>query len=244
MRQRTHAQRRQARRQPRPRRHTPTTSVDGWTIARLDYSDIPLGPDVHAPSVDAVVAAIAGLGAPLTWPAVAGRIVPLLERSRPYPPGAPARASVVVPPGVTITMAIDVGPGYVHVAQAMVDDWPITVADVAAQALVNVYARAAELEPSAVVRETVDGVPVQAIQTGLGIGSVLVLAPTEVSRLFGHQPALFVAPMRDLLLALPPGAQDVAAFLFGEIAAQDPNHLEPRVFIFDGTSMRFMPLRR
>ena len=43
--------------------------------------------------------------------------------------------------------------------------------------------------------------------------------------------------MRDLLVALPPDELEFAAWLFAEIATDDPNHLPARIFEFDGRAI-------
>ena len=77
--------------------------------------------------------------------------------------------------------------------------------------------------------------PVDYLQTEQSIGSVLVLAPGELRRLFGPGPRLFITPMRDLLIGLPSeGSRDLALWLYLEIAAGDPNCLGPTAYRFDG----------
>jgi hypothetical protein len=73
--------------------------------------------------------------------------------------------------------------------------------------------------------------------TGLSIGSSLVLAPQELVRILGDAPRSIIAPMRDLLIALPPGEVELASWLFAEIASGDPNHLPARLFELDGRAI-------
>lgn len=198
------------------------------------YSDQVAGPDVVSPSVEEVVAAIAQVDEQLDWSDVGPHIVPLLERARPYPAGAEPRLWTLVPPGVTISLAIDIGPGYIHVTREMLAQWSMSVADVTAAALANLHQRASTVEATAVIDEIVDGVPVRLLQTGLGIGSVLPLAPTELMRLFGRQPRMLMAPMRDLIFGLPPAEYELAEWLYTQFAQEDPNCLVAVAFHFDG----------
>ena len=63
---------------------------------------------------------------------------------------------------------------------------------------------------------------------------MLVLAPSELARIFGDGPSLFIAPMRDLVIALPGDAEPgLAAWLYAEVAADDPNCLAPMAFRFE-----------
>lgn len=106
-------------------------------------------------------------------------------------------------------------------------------------ALGNLMARAAQIEPRSVVRQSVDGMPVVALQTGRHVGLTLVLVPDEIGRVFGREPRLFVAPMRDVLLGFPVDADpEVIGLLYEEIASQDPNCLPPIAFRFDGEQIR------
>lgn len=163
--------------------------------------------------------------------------MPLFERVRPLLPDPSERVVSMVPPGIPITMGIDLGPAFAHVTTSMVDAWPVSPADVTAQSLANLLARASSVEPAKVVWGDIDGVPTGWLQTDLGIGSTLVLAPQELGRIFGAEPRLLVAPMRDLLIAVPPDEVEIAMWLYAEIASQDPNHLHPRLFGFDGRAV-------
>jgi hypothetical protein len=219
----------------RSRRHC---SDDGWRF-EAHLSDERLGPDLESPSLEEVLAATERYASRLpSWPEAEPLVVPLFDRVRPYPPGYPPLLHTIVPPGMRISLGIDVGPAFMHVSQQMLDDWSMTLADVTASALANLHARAAQVQPGDVISEPVDGVPVVALQTGLGIGSTLTLAPAEMARLFGPQPRVFIAPMRDLLLGMPPDEVELAAWLYNEIASQDPNRLPPRAFAFDGRSVQ------
>lgn len=194
----------------------------------------PTGPDVRSASLDEVLASLDELGPDLEWQDLAPRILPLFDRVRPFPPGLPEHTLVTVPPGIPIRLGIDIGPAFAYVTPEMVDRWSLSSADVAACALANLHARATEVQPAEVVWGDIDGVLTGWLQTDLGIASTLVLAPDELGRIVGTEPRLLVAPMRDLLIALPPDEPKLATWLFSEVASQDPNHLHPRLFEFDG----------
>lgn len=196
-----------------------------------------MGPDIQAASLEGILDSLEGIAGDLRWSEVAPRIVPLFERVRPLLPDPSERVVSMVPPGIPITMGIDLGPAFAHVTTSMVDAWPVSPADVTAQSLANLLARASSVEPAKVVWGDIDGVPTGLLQTDLGIGSTLVLAPQELGRIFGAEPRLLVAPMRDLLIAVPPDEVEIAMWLYAEIASQDPNHLHPRLFGFDGRAV-------
>lgn len=234
---RTAAQRRRTRRHHRTRSHKSDANAPGaWEIG-LIHQGPPVGPDVRATSLDEVMEAVAGLDGDLAWAHVAARILPQFERVRPYHPGMPAHVVTMVPPGLPIGLAIDIGPGLVHVTLPIVEGWSMSVADVAARAMANLCDRAAEVEGAQVVWGDIDHVETGWLQTERGIGATLILVPHELGRILGDGPRLLVAPMRDLLIALPPQEVELATWLFAEIASQDPNHLHPRLFLFDGQAV-------
>jgi hypothetical protein len=198
-------------------------------------SSWPVGPNIVTARPEEVMAAMATLPDTLAWETLAARVVPLFERVRPYPPGLPDPLKVVLPPGLRVGFGVDLGPAFVTVSQEMVAGWPVSAADVAARALANLHSLASVVRPDMVILGPIGDLDTAWLQTELGIGSVLTLAPSELGRLFGEQPRCFIAPMRDLLIGLPAGVDPYeAAWLYAEIASQDPNCLHPRLFSFDG----------
>jgi hypothetical protein len=181
-----------------------------------------------------IAAAMAGLPDDLSWEWAAPRVLPVFQRVRPYPPGSPDPVVRVLPPGLPVSLGVDLGLVHATVSEAMVERWSLPVADITAQAMVNLHERAAGVAPEQIVWGDVGGVRTGLLQTGRSIGSSLVLAPLELARILGDAPRLLIAPMRDLLVALPPDELELAAWLFTEIATDDPNHLPARIFEFDG----------
>ncbi|CAN5594568.1 hypothetical protein BH23CHL7_BH23CHL7_20260 [soil metagenome] len=236
MKQRGKAQRRGLRKREKGDRRR-----DGRELAFYE-SDWPVGPDVVSATPAELVKAIEALPRELTWDVVAPRMIPLFERVRPYPPGMPPPIGMLVPPGVRIGFGLDIGPAFVTVSDALASEWAKSPADMAAQAMANLHHLASEVAQAEVFHGPVGDVETAWLQTKRGIGSVLVLAPTELRRIFGGQPRQFVAPMRDLLIGFSAeGDPEFAAWLFADIASQDPNCLHPRLFTFDG---RQVGLRR
>jgi hypothetical protein len=210
----------------------------GWHLAELTYSEQRLGPGVVSASPAEVLAAMGQLPPQLDWQAVESSIVPLFERVRPYPPNMPTRVQAIVAPGVTIGFGIDVGPAFITVTPELIESWSISVGDLAVHALANLHTLAGKIGANDIERAAFGSMDVVALQTHRGIGSVLVLAPTELARIFGSEPGLFIAPMRDLLIRFPLDADPAdAAWLHHEIASADPNCLSPRAFVFDGQSV-------
>ncbi len=195
-----------------------------WTIVPVPGPL--LGPGVVTASLEEVLAAMEALPPDLDWTVMSGRILPLLPRVRPHPPGFPVPLQVVVPPGLSIGFGVDVGPAFVTVSLEMLRDWALTPADLLATALQNLQRYAARISPADVVRMTTGGTEVRLLQSEGGTGSALFLLPEQLERLFGSSPLLFLAPARDLVIALPPDVdRDLACDLYDHFASRDPNCL-------------------
>ena len=191
-------------------------------------ASVPVGQGIRAASVEEAVAALQQFDAGLPWARVANLVVPLFQRIRPYPPGFPEPVRHMLPSGISVTFGVDTGPAFVHVTAEILADWGRSVAEVAEEAIANLRRRAMALDPRSVLHDSIADVPMSALQSGTGIASTLVLVPGELPRIFGRTQALLIAPMRDLLIALPPDTDPgFAAWLHGEFAAPDPNCLAP-----------------
>jgi hypothetical protein len=78
------------------------------------------------------------------------------------------------------------------------------------------------------------------LQTGLGCASALVLTPDELRRIFGGRPQCLLAPMRDVLVSLPPDVdRRFAAWLNEELSTMDPNGLALDAFALDPDGLRY-----
>lgn len=206
---------------------------ESWTLEQL--ASAPVGPDVATPSLEEVLAAVEALPPDLNWEGVADHVVPVLPRVRRHLSQAPDPLQIIVPPGVGIGFGIDMGAAFVAITRDIMERWTLSEADLLARALGNLKERVAKLSPRDVVRQTVDDVPVMVLQSGAGCGSSLILLPEELRRLFGPEPKLLLAPMRDLLIALPIEADRfLAVELFDLFASQDPNCLAPRAYFLSG----------
>ncbi len=210
------------------------------TKAGKDYDTADLGNGMEQATVEAVMQAIGTLPQDLTWDEMAPNLIPVLPRRRPMPPagGAPFRATL--PPGVAVGFGIDIGPAFLVVGEDVVAGWPITPADLVARALANLELRLAPVRPRDLFRQHIDGVQVRFLQTGLGCASALTLLPQDLARVFGRASQVFIAPMRDLLVSLPPDVDRMfAAWLMDELASMDPNGLALDAFVLDGGVLRY-----
>ena len=171
----------------------------------------------------------------LAWEWASAHVIPVMRRIRPYPPGFPEPLYTVVDPGVAVGFAIDIGPAFMNVGADLVRSWGIKLADVHARSLGNVIERAHAVDGGSIVEGSIDTTPTRWLQSGQSIGSVLVLTPDEVARIFGSQAAFFITPMRDLIIGLPAAVdRELAAWLWLEVASLDPNCLGPIGYRFDG----------
>ena len=212
-----------------------------WT-ARF-YEGPPTGPDVVTPRFEEVVAALETMPQELTWEQIAREVVPLFQRVRPYHPEMPEQLRVVVPPGITVGFGVDIGPAFITVSPEMADEWGVPPERILERALANLEARMAGVRSRDVFDGSIGDVPVRMLQSPTGSASTYVLVPTALERILGAHRQLVLAPMRNLLLSLPVSAdRDFAAWLFDEIASQDPNCLAPAAFVIGDGQLALEPL--
>ena len=217
------------------RRRGVRVRTHGIVISQVHYGP-PLGEGVTGASLDELEAALVDQPADLNWAWAAERVIPVMSRMRPYPSGFPEPVRTIVEPGVAVAFAIDVGPAFVPIHADLLRGWGVELADVHARALSNLISRAASIRRKEIVHGSVGGTPTRWLQTGRSIGSLLVLVPDQLGRIFGAAPALFITPMRDLIIGLPAdGEPDLPLWLWSEVASNDPNCLGPVGYRFDGT---------
>lgn len=234
-------------RRPKPRHSTISrrrraTSRGAWSSVKV-FEGPPIGPDLVTASLDEVLAAIDTVPADLDWPALADRIVPAFQRVRPYPRGQPEPKRILVPPGLSVGFAIDVGPAFLNVDAGMIERWRLTPAEVLARALDNLDRRMAGVGPDDLIDGSIGGQPIRVLQSSTGCASTYVLLPTSLSRILGTEPQQVIAPMRNLLISLPLEAgRAFTAWLFDEFAAQDPNCLAPAAFVIREGGLSVEPL--
>lgn len=195
------------------------------------------GPNIRSASVEDVLAALESAPAPDDWAGLAPLVVPMFQRLRPYDEAFPDALRALVPPGISVSIGVDVGPALMHVTPEIAEKWGIGLDEIVRRALANVAERAAAVPPDRVFRHPIGPVMSAALQSGTGSASTFVLQPAVLPRLFGPGAHLFLAPMRDLLIALPADVdREFALWVYEEFAVQDPNCLAPLGFLVrDGT---------
>jgi hypothetical protein len=186
----------------------------------------PLGPGVVTADYATVLAAMEQFDPEMPWKKARARILPMLPRVRPLPGPELALARAMLPPGILVGFGIDIGPAITFVGASLLDRWRVDVLTVVAASLANLRRLALECDRNAVIQDRIGDVPVTLLQTRLGIAASLILVPECLDRLLGPGPHLLLAPMRDILIALPPDVdREFAAWLAEEWEALDPNHL-------------------
>jgi hypothetical protein len=78
-------------------------------------------PLVTTANVHEVMAAIEAVDLEAPWEEVAPRLRPALPRRRPLPPGTDDLPAREYPPGIRVTLGLDIGPAMLFVNQAQVD---------------------------------------------------------------------------------------------------------------------------
>ena len=220
----------------------------GYSVDRIQYGP-EVGPGVSVASPVDVARALQDAPSPGDWDRMAVGIMPIFERRRPFPfdVGRPLRT--ILPPGVSVTIAYDLGPALMRVTREVAAIWPVTEADVVDRAMVNLRDRVEAAldgpDPVRPVSELLDDLAVRAIVSGEGWASTLLLVPDLLERLFGSGPCLFVAPMRDLLIAMP-ASTDIGAATWWteEFESLDPNCLCLESFAWEGRELIARPLSR
>jgi hypothetical protein len=185
-----------------------------------------LGPGVVTSDYRTLLSAMEQFDPEMPWKKARTRVLPMLPRVRPLPGPELELARAMLPPGILVGFGIDIGPAITFVGASLLDRWRVDVPAVATAALTNLRHLAKECDRDAVIRDRIGDVPVTLLQTRLGIAASLILVPDCLDRMLGPGPQLLLAPMRDILIALPPDVdREFAGWLADEWEALDPNHL-------------------
>jgi hypothetical protein len=184
------------------------------------------GPGIISADLESVLAALQGFDAEMPWKKARDQVLPMLPRVRPLPTPELELVRAMLPPGILVGFGIDIGPAITFVTTTLLSRWRIDSACLAAAALMNLRATARRCGPDVVLHDHIADIPVSVVQTGHGIAASLLLAPDCLERLLGRGDRFLLAPMRDILIALPVDVDpSFAAWLAEEWEAMDPNHL-------------------
>jgi hypothetical protein len=191
-------------------------------------------------SVDEVLDAIEGLDLERPWSAVRSDLLPVLPRRRPFPGGLDDPIRRRFSPGLDVTFGLDIGPAFLYVGRWALERWGVTEDELIAQALDNVRRHSERRQNLGLIQEMVGGEPLSAFQSREGWASSLLLAPGELERVFGAEPSLIMAPMRDVLLRFPLAADpEMARWLLEDFASLDPNALDVPLLAFVNGELSF-----
>jgi hypothetical protein len=234
------AKRKRAAKRSMPRRGS--RPADPWPTVEV-FDGGPVGPDVETASLEDVMAAMATVPEGLDWAELADEIVPLFQRLRPYHPSMPEPVRMVVPPGLSIGFGVDIGPAFLNVTPDMLERWGRTTDEVLRQAMANLERRMAAVSADDLYVGEIEELPMRWLQSPTGAASTYVLLPEALGRILGRHRQLLLAPMRNLLISIPAGAsRELAAWLFEELASQDPNCLAPAAYLVGDGRLQVEPL--
>jgi len=185
-----------------------------------------LGDGVGSADLESVLAALESFDPDMSWKRARSRVLPMLPRVRPLPTPELELARAMLPPGILVGFGIDIGPAITFVTMPLLERWRVDPAALAAAALANLRDTAGHCGAETVLHDHIADIPVSVVQTGHGVAASMLLVPECLERVLGPADRFLLAPMRDILIALPPDVdRDFAAWLADEWEALDPNHL-------------------
>ena len=193
------------------------------------------GDGVVTADLETVLAALEGFDPEMPWKKARRQVLPMMPRVRPLPTPQLELVRAMLPPGILVGFGIDIGPAITFVTTTLLERWRIEPSTVAAAALTNLRTIAGTCGPADVLDDHIADIPVSVVQTGQGVAASMVLVPDCLERVLGDGDRFLLAPMRDILIALPPDVdRSFAAWLADEWESLDPNHLHLGGFRFDG----------
>jgi hypothetical protein len=207
--------------------------ADGRRVEVLEGRKLSDG--VVTADLETVLAALEGFDPEMSWKQARGQVLPMLPRVRPLPTPQIELVRAMLPPGILVGFGIDIGPAITFVTTTLLERWQIEPAALASAALTNLRGIAERCGHDDVLDDHIADIPVTVVQTGEGIAASLLLVPECLERVLGDRERFLLAPMRDILIALPPTVdRSFAAWLADEWESLDPNHLHLGGFRYGG----------
>lgn len=186
----------------------------------------PVGDGMVVADFASVIAALDGFDPEMPWKKARDQVLPIMPRVRPMPGPELELVRAMLPPGILVGFGIDLGPAITFITTELLGRWRVDPTGVASAALANLDALARRCGRDDVLDDHIADTPVSIVQTGRGIAASLLLLPARLEPVLGGAPRFLLAPMRDILIALPPNVdREFAAWLATEWEALDPNHL-------------------
>jgi hypothetical protein len=131
-----------------------------------------------------------------------------------------------MPPGVEVTAAIQADVVGIHVDQAQLDCWGMTLDQVLTAAVVNLHREVAAWQGKVYEDNSLNRIPIRQLEHWPHWAITLVLVPDELKRIFGSDDQLFVAPYHCNLMSLPIDVdRDFAADLVDMFGMINPRSL-------------------
>ena len=194
-----------------------------------------LGNGVETADLETILAALEGFDPEMSWKKARQQVLPMLPRVRPLPTPQLELVRAMLPPGILVGFGIDIGPAITFVTTPLIERWRIQPAALSAAALSNLRELAGRCGRADVLDDHIADVPVSVVQTGEGIAASLLLVPECLEQVLGDGDRFLLAPMRDILIALPANVdRSFAAWLADEWESLDPNHLHLGGFRYGG----------
>ena len=191
---------------------------------RVEVYEGPLASShVVTADLETVLAALEGFDPEMPWKKARHEVLPMLPRVRPLPTPELDLVRAMLPPGILVGFGIDIGPAITFVSTTLLERWHVDPAGLAGAALANLRRVAQECGPDDVLDDHIGDVPVSVVQTGRGIAASLLLVPDCLERVLGRRERLLLAPMRDILIALPADVdRGFAAWLARRVGGDGP----------------------
>lgn len=189
------------------------------------------------PTSEAVAEALATVpeGTPWPWacfrvfPTVRGTRVPVIGDDELEEMGfrpASAFPTLEMPPGIDVTFAIEADVVYIHLDQAQLDRWDMTLEQVSRAAMTNLRRAVVGWRGKVYEDDTLDGTPVRGLEGWPHWAVSLLLLPDGLQRIFGSHDQLFIAPYHCNLMSLPIDVdRDFAADLIDMFGTINPRSL-------------------
>jgi hypothetical protein len=187
--------------------------------------------NIIMPSRAEVRRAVDSLPAEMTWDELGDGLRPVFLRRRPMPPGAERPVTIRLPLGISVGLGVDIGPAFMYVGAEMLKSWSVTVDEAFARAMENLRNQVAAERYAEMEYGTIAELPLWFYQSRGGLASGLLLLEDELTRLYGDEPRLVLAPMRNMLVAAPfDSDRELLGWICDEISHEDPNGLDLPIF--------------
>ena len=174
-----------------------------------------------------VMDAIEALDMEAPWSDVRDGLRLVLPRRRPMPEHTGLLPTRDIGPGIRTSLGLDIGPAMLFISMDRLADWGVSLDQAFEQALANIRGQVAARTHFALISEDIADTPTLAFQSREGWASGLLALPELLFQVLGRDDGIILAPMRDLVLRLPPDSEPgLAERILDEFARADMNALD------------------